>query len=161
MAKGIELSRGGVAIVDDEDFADLNKYSWTFDGRYAVRFKGTRSEQKKIYMHREIVVVPNGKMVDHKDGNKLNNRKANLRICTATDNLRNKGRVVYRNRGSSKYKGVSWYKRDHKWMAQLRVKGKHIHLGYFDNEEQAAIAYDSAAKKHFGEFANINFTELD
>ncbi len=105
-------------------------------------------------MHRFILDAPDGAVVDHINGNALDNRRANLRLCTPTENAYNKRK---RPGTVSQYKGVSWDSRNQRWMSQLTFKNRHLFLGRFDDEQEAARAYDVAARKHFGEFANLNF----
>lgn len=138
------------AKVDDEDFDKLSIYHWLIhDGTYACRMIGKR----RIYMHREIMNAPRGKVVDHRNRDGLDNRKENLRLGSQSQNLGNsKSR-----RGSSKYKGVSWYARTQRWQAHLMKDGKSIGLGYFMVEEDAAKAYDAKAREVFGEYARTNF----
>ena len=106
-------------------------------------------------MHREIMNAPEGLVVDHINRNGLDNRKVNLRLATAMQNVWNSKRNV--NTDSSKYKGVSWDKNKHKWRASIGIDRKTKHLGYFEDEKMAAKAYDKAAKEHRGEFAVLNF----
>lgn len=104
-------------------------------------------------MHRIIVDAPAGMVVDHINHDALDNRRANLRVCTQSQNLGNQIRKL----GSSKYKGVSWHKAAQKWHARIQKNDAHVSLGLFDSETDAARAYDSAAREHFGEFALCNF----
>ena len=106
-------------------------------------------------MHREIMHAPKGMVVDHIDGNSLNNRRSNLRLCTVSQNHQNRRRTY----GSSKYKGAWWDKRRNKWVAAITFKGKYIYLGFFDNEIDAGKAYDRKAAELFGEFAYLNFPD--
>ena len=94
--------------------------------------------------------------VDHINGNPLDNRKSNLRICTNAENQRNKG--VYKNNKSG-YKGVHWFKRDKKWQAQIKHNNKSIHIGLYEDKEEAARAYDKKAKELHGNFKNLNFPD--
>lgn len=94
--------------------------------------------------------IPEGYFIDHIDGNKLNNRLENLRLATYTENNRN----ARSRSGKSKYKGVYWFKRDSCWQAQIQVNGVKYHIGYFDDEEEAAKAYETVAKEIHGDFFN-------
>lgn len=154
----ISLNRGYYTFVDDEDYPLLSQMSWYEHRGYAVRTEKVNGKKKMVYMHRLIMRPPSGMIVDHKDGNKLNNRRSNLRICTRAENNRNVRKIKSRKRAKifSKYKGVYWVKRSGKWAAQIRVDGKQRHLGYFDCEHDAAQMYNRAAKKYFGEFASLN-----
>ncbi len=92
-------------------------------------------------------------VLDHINRDRVDNRTDNLREATASENSQNQS--MYKNNKSG-FKGVSWFKRDKKWVAQIKIDGKKKHLGYFDCKVEAAIAYNEAAIKHHGEFANIN-----
>lgn len=159
--KKVPLTQGQFALVDDEDYEWLMQWKWfamkTPHGFVAVRNRGSWDEPgtATIYMHREIMETAQGMEVDHIDHNKLNDQRYNLRNCSALQNKCNK-RSYY---GTSKYKGVSWNKKANKWMSRIASKGEHIHLGYYDDEEEAARVYDEAAKELFGEFAELNFPE--
>ncbi len=156
--KTIPLTQGKCAIVDDEDYEQLNQWKWiacksrnTFYAAKSAKINGYWSTKK---MHHFILPsIPKGSMVDHKNRNGLDNRKNNLRICSIAQNTRNRKTPPH----SSKYKGVCWEGRRKAWRAYITIKGKFIHIGYFNKEERAAIAYDKAAKTLFGEFAYTNF----
>lgn len=155
--KEIKLKHGKVAFVDDEDFERLNKYSWReiFDGWnwYAVRNSTINKKAKTFLMHREVMNCQDPKIyIDHIDHDGLNNIKSNLRECSPSQNKMN---VI--GRGSSEFLGVNWHKTQKGWQARIQVNKKQIYLGVFKTENEAAIAYDNAAKTHFGEFANLNF----
>ena len=156
----IRLTQGKYAIVDDEYFDRLNGFKWCAHKNrktyYAVRnSKRQKGRRTFICMHREILGLKtsDGKDTDHINGNGLDNRRVNLRPCTPSQNQHNRRSFC----GTSKYKGVSWHKRDKKWQAYIRLNGKLIHLGLFDSEIEAARAYDIKAKELFGEFAHLNF----
>lgn len=157
--KIIWLTKGQFTLVDDEDFERLNKWKW-YAHKGTSTFYACRRENvayKKyvsISMHRYLLGLSDSKtMADHKDGNGLNNQRANLRGATRSQNAANS-----RNRkdGSSKYKGVSWTVRDKRWAANIDLNSVRISLGYFINEADAAIAYNEAAIKYHGQFAKIN-----
>lgn len=162
MAKTIPLTRGTTAIVDDEDFAWLSRWKWHCNAQgYAVRTVA-RSERvggvtKKIRMHRELISVPVGFEVDHINGDRLDNRKCNLRVCTRLENQRNQRPSKVGK--SSRYKGVFWHRQRNKWSAQISMRDKSTHIGVFATEEEAAWAYDDAARYYFGEFACLNFPD--
>jgi len=154
--KEILLTRGHVAVIDDEDYELLSEYRWvTLEPRpgifYAVTyFKRADGKWRSRYMHR--ILCPGGQVVDHIDHNGLNNTRKNLRAATYSQNLGNMY-VLLPNK-ASRYKGVG---RDGgRWKGRIRVSGKLIHLGLYDDEIDAAKAYDVAAHKYFGEFARTN-----
>jgi len=155
--KTISLSRGKVALIDDEDLEKVTQHNWNLERArkglcyYAVSALNGR----KLCMHRLIIEAPDGKDVHHINHNGLDNRKANLLICTRTDNVRNKRPSQH----SSKYKGVSWCKRVSRWQAKIQLEEKHYHLGYFNSEMRAAKVYDRNAKVLLGPFAYLNFGE--
>ena len=152
----IPLTRGKFAVVDAEDYPRLSRYTWFAEGTdkncYAVR----KANGKSIKMHREIMHAPDHLVVDHINHDGLCNRKENLRLCTFAENCRNTRRTAG---ATSKYKGVHWYKANKKWAAAIRFDNKTYHLGYFDNECDAARAYDEAAKKYHGDFATLNLQD--
>jgi len=158
----IPLTQGKYAIVDPKDFTRLNKHKWHANKAkntyYAIRRVHVGYKKwKHIQMHREILRPPSHLFVDHINHNGLDNRNANLRTATAMQNSYN--RIHFRKNPSSKYKGVSWNKHKNKWSVQIRYDGRSKFIGFFDNEIEAAKAYDKEAKKHQGEFAVLNFKE--
>lgn len=158
--KQIQLSQGRVALVDDEDFEKLNQYKWCANKirktYYATTYWGIKKSGSygHLTMHRLILNITDGKiLIDHRDNNGLNNQKKNLRIATTSQNAMNSGA---NKSGTSKYKGVSRASRGESWQARISKGGKHEYLGYFSNENDAAIAYNKAAIQLHGEFANPN-----
>ncbi len=156
----IKLTQGKVALVDDEDFEAVSQFKWyatVKDGRiyYACRKTTINGQRIIIHMHRLLMGLDKGcaKVIDHIDGNGLNNQKCNLRICTIQQNCQN--RKSQKN-NTSGYKGVSFDKQYLKWKARICAKDKRTVIGYYVNKEQAALAYNEAAKKHYGEFASLN-----
>jgi len=153
----IPLTRGAVAIVDDDDYEKLSKYKWYYIGMgYAARCLCANGKHTALYMHKCIIPAPSGYEVDHINQNKLDNRKENLRACTRTQNLGN--RTPYAN-NTSGYKGVSWNRNERKWIVQIGIYGKRIRVGEFADKKEAAKAYNKAAIEWFGEFACINNVE--
>jgi hypothetical protein len=150
----IPLTQGQVALVDDRDYRRLSAFKWYAHkgkGRfYAARREGGKSPGF-IHMHRMILPASRLLVIDHINGNPLDNRRRNLRACTFQQNLVNSPA----RGGSSVYKGVSKHRK--KWQLQLRKGGKLQYLGLFASEVQAAKRYDDAAKEAWGEFAWLNF----
>lgn len=157
--KQIPLSQGKFALVDDDDYDYLMQWKWHYTHYgYAARGQHGAGEKKKwvtriVYMHRELMNTPKGVFIDHADRNKLNNQKENLRVCTRHENNRN---VSKPRNNTSGYKGVFWHKRNGKWIAALTFNRKGIHLGCFTDIHEAARAYNAAALKYHGEYAQLN-----
>lgn len=158
--KRIPLTQNKFALVDDADFQKINQHKWSASKRintyYALRYiGGGRKRPRFCLMHRDILGLQkgDGKHTDHIDGNGLDNQRSNLRVCTQQQNAFNQRA----QRGSSRFKGVHWFKRCRIWQANIRHEYRTIHLGYFKNEVDAAEAYDRAAKRLFGNFARLNF----
>lgn len=158
--KTIRLTKGFVALVDDEDFVNITKYKWRVCGErnnnpHAIcsTIQNKNTKQKTFYMHRLIMKAERAQIVDHENRNGLDNQKHNLRFATHSQNMAN--RKSHKN-SSSKYKGVSFHKRDNVFCSQIQHEKKVIHLGNFKNEIEAAIAYNDAATKYHGKFAILN-----
>lgn len=166
--KKLRLSTGKITLVDDEDYELLRKYAWDADEKGYARRSANRhnadgkpsGKRRTIRMHRVIMGVSDAGrhiQVDHINGDKLDNRRANLRLCDSTQNKQNSRK--YSGEFTSTFKGVSWHKQAKKWRSELRVNRELHFLGLFTDEGEAALAYDSAAKQNFGEFAYLNFPE--
>jgi hypothetical protein len=154
LVKQIELSHGKFALVDDDDFERINQNKWKFNNRgYAVRLTHQNKKWKTHSMHRVILNAEDGQIVDHKNGDRLDNRKENLRIASPSQNCWNSKLCINNTSG---YKGVSLEKKTGKWNARIHINNKKIHLGAFENKHDAARMYNFWAIDLFGEFAQLN-----
>ena len=160
--KEIFLTQGKVAIVDDADYERVNQYKWCAHKKHSGLFYAVRQSPKEnggqtlISMSRFILELELGdkRQADHQNHITLDNRRSNLRICTNQRN--NMNRKANKNT-TSRFKGVSWSKRDKKWYAFIHIAEKTKYLGGFVIEELAALAYDMVAIREHGEFAQLNF----
>ena len=159
--KKIPVSNGeAFALVDDEDYDRLIKYPWyisrTIKYKRAITclcfYENGKARKFSSPMHRFVMNTPRGMETDHINGDTLDNRKSNLRVCTKSQNMANR-KVA----GVSKYLGVCWHKATKKWTAAIRKNNKSYNLGIFENEKDAALAYDKMARELHGEFARPNF----
>lgn len=153
----ITFNCGKKGKIDKSDYGYLKQFKWHLRNGYANRNYRVNRKQIHVSMHREIMNAPKGLFVDHINGDKLDNRRSNLRLCNNAQNQWN----TYKPKGKSRYKGVIWQKKDdHKnggfWVGRIWVYGRAIFLGRFENEVDAALAYNKAALKYHGEFARIN-----
>jgi hypothetical protein len=176
-AEWIPLSKGHYALIDAADYEWLSGWRWTWrpsgsirtGSGYAFRTRSAAERTRGVFpvsvqMHREIMNVtaqPNVQ-VDHINHDGLDNRRSNLRLATGSQQLQNARK---RNGTSSSYKGVYLFRQRKnrgkaytwtRWTAMIKANGKKISLGYFESEEDAARAYNEAAKRYFGEFAHLN-----
>jgi len=127
------------------------------DGGWYCPPDGRRRRRRTIlHIHRLITGAPKGMDIDHINGNPLDNRKSNLRICTHTENMRNRGA---NKNNTSGYKGVGWHKKGKKWGATIKHNYKSVYIGLYEDKEEAARAYDKKAKELHGEFAYLNFPD--
>ena len=145
------------AVVDPEDYQKLSQYDWQFFEKNTRCYAAVFCDGGILYMHRFIMNASKGQIIDHRNNEGLDNRKANLRFATISQNNYNKKPVTKNN--TSRFRGVQKKKGRNKYHASIGCNGKHIYLGTFYNEEDAARAYDEAAKKYYGEFAILNFEE--
>jgi len=154
MTKLIPLTQDKFAIVDAEDYDHLMQWKWALATKgYAQRCYHDKAAKRSrtLFMHRYIMNASEGEVCDHIDGNKLNNSKNNLRLCTRSQN----GFNSRPNKGLS-HKGIYWCKKSEKWRAQIIFQGASICLGAHQNKIEALRAYDEAALKYGGEFALTN-----
>ena len=155
----IILARGEQVKVDDKDYEFLNQWKWHKSSKgYAVhRFHYPSSYKtpisKTVLMHRVLTFAKDGIQVDHINGDKLDNRKENLRLCNNSQNHMNKG---VQSNSTTGYKGVSFEKSIGRYRAYLNLNGKRYNLKTWETPEEAALAYNEKAKELFGEFACLN-----
>mgnify|MGYP001275661755 CR=1 FL=1 len=156
--KEIQLTNGGVALVDDEDFGEINCFKWFAHKEHGViyawrhQYNGHR-KYGAMKMHRQIMKAKTGEILDHADSNGLNNQKSNLRFCSNSQNLCN---ARIRNNNTSGFKGVSYHRQNKRWRATINKDGKQVSLGCYGTPGEAALAYNRKATELFGEFARPN-----
>jgi HNH endonuclease len=161
--KKIKLTQGKFALVDDEDFDELNKFKWYAGSHYKENclyaLRRDNKIRKTILMHREIMQTPKGMVTDHIDHNGLNNQKINLRVCSHAQNIMNSAKSI---EGTSKYKGVSVKDmgKNKYYRGRIFLNGKEVVKTFPytpEGEIMAAQFYNEQAKIHYGQFANLNF----
>jgi hypothetical protein len=160
----IRARAGHLFLIDAEDWPRISEFKWSVSSDGGKRmYVSTRIEGKKTYLHRMILKAPYSQTVDHRNGDPLDNRKANLRLATHQQNMFNCGkRSTYKGKPTASiFKGVTWDRSRGRHMAQIMKNGINHYLGRFMDERSAAIAYDYAALEMFGEFAQTNFTYED
>ena len=143
------LTRGYITLASPED-AHFLTGKW----RAVPKGRTVYVRLENLYLHRLILDITANLHGDHINGNALDNRRSNLRPATRHENMRN---AAPHRDGTSLYHGVSWVKMANYWRAQIYVDGKQKNLGNWTTQEKAALAYDTAARTHFGEFARLNF----
>ena len=157
--KKIQLTQGRAALVDDEDYEWLNQWKWTTIKRkknyHAHRKIWVNGKRRSVYMHRQILGLDFGdkRQGDHANSDGLDCQRLNIRICTHAQNCMNRRK---QKNTSSRFKGVVWRKASQRWCARITINQKYYHLGNFQFEKDAAIVYNDAAVKYFGEFAKLN-----
>lgn len=149
----IPLTSGRHAIIDADDYEKVYDYKWSSSNAYAESKTFYYRDSGATKMHRLITDAPAGKEVDHINGNRSDNRKSNLRICSARENHKNKFKKAL---AASLFKGVCFDKGRNQWVASISCDYKKIFLGRYDCELDAATAYNFAAIKYHGEYANFN-----
>lgn len=154
-ARYISLTQGLFAVVDAADFEWLKKHRWYTTGSGGVHYAGRKEHGASLRMHREIMRPPKGMVVHHINSNGLDNRRANLCVCTQADNTR----FIGPRHGSSRFKGVWFDRANNKWCAGITIGHTTINLGRFESEVEAAKARDRKAFELWGPFAYLNFPE--
>jgi hypothetical protein len=150
----IQLTQGKIATIDSVDLFLVDGYNWYFNKGYArTNISDGAGGQKSIKLHRLIMSAPDGMQVDHINLDKLDNRRGNLRLATASQNQRNRGAYATNTSG---YKGVVWHKGANKWRARIVCSGKKHSLGLYESKELAYAAYCDAARELHGEFARAS-----
>lgn len=147
----LPLHGGSAALIDDEDYERCSRYAWH---RHNRGYAHAQVDGKKVLLHRFVMNAVPGVKVDHRNRNKLDCQKANLRPATQAENTRNSGPKHWNTSG---YKGVSWSKTKRKWQVQICIEGKQTYVGRYDDIVEAAMAYDAKAREQYGEFAFVNF----
>lgn len=159
----VPVGRDHFALVDAADYQRVGLLRWhLLRGHNGKLYAYTGLGRNCVYMHRLIAGTPRGYETDHENGDGLDNRRSNLRPATPSQNRGNMGkpRRPDGSAHSSQYKGVIWDKARGKWLARICRYGVTKNLGRYDDEAEAARAYDAAAVEHFGEFARLNFPEV-
>jgi hypothetical protein len=152
MTDRITTASGLIVLVDDGDFALVEQYKWYADRRTYTTYVTGGIDGARVYLHRFIMCPAQGIEVDHINRNGLDNRRANLRLCTHSQNMANA-----RMRTGTGYRGAYADPANNRFRAEIKVDGRRIRLGSFRTAEAAARAYDEAAADAFGEFATLNF----
>lgn len=153
----IDLTQNQVALIDKDDFDRVSKHNWCTNKNCNMYYAVTKINGKQVSMHRFILNYPDG-IIDHRNLNGLHNTKGNLRVITHQENIINSPKNLKMG-CTSRYKGVSWNKRDAIWQTRIKYNGKTICIGNHKIEEVAANHYDAAAVLLFGDIAWLNFPE--
>lgn len=149
------LGDGRFALIDAADAPRVLVHRWY---RASAGYAEGKINGRRVLMHRFVLEAPAGRQIDHVNGYRLDNRRANLRFSTQGENTQNQ---CAQARGRSRFKGVvwsgDWHRGQRPWVARIKADGRRLLVGYFLTEEEAARAYDDAAREHFGSFACVNF----
>ena len=142
-------------LIDSVDFNKISSYSWYLRPYYRskTKFKVATATKPIIYMHRLIMNCPDELVIDHINGNALDNRKRNLRVCSVSNNAKNRSK---NKNNTSGHTGVHWCKKNNKWKSRIRCDKKSYHLGFYTNVLDAAKAYNKKSLELFKEFSNLN-----
>ena len=157
--KEIKLTQGQVALVDDDDYERVAAHPWWPASRsmpYPMTEMKVGGKTRTVRLSRFIMRAQVEMVVDHINHDPLDNRKVNLRICTNSENMRNR---IKHQRATSKYKGVYMHTQAQVWVAQIQCDSRRHYLGLYDDEVDAALAYDRKARELHGDFALLNFPE--
>lgn len=153
--KEIKLTQNQIALIDDDDLEKVSNHNWYSHKRTNKFYAESTINKKHIHLHRFILGVNDSNIIiDHIDGNSLNNQKSNLRLCSFAENQMNK--KPYKNAPISNIKGISFISATKKWRAQIQSSKKKIYIGVFDDYKNAALAYNNKAIELHGNFANLN-----
>jgi HNH endonuclease len=151
MSAILPLTNGEYTLIDGEDYEELAQLTWQrLSSGYVAHAVELDGRTVHFLLHLMVFGAPDGVLVDHRNGDKLDNRKENLREATPRQNCQNRAPV-----GGRRYKGIFPFRG--RWKARIKLDGQNIYLGIFELEEEAAYAYDCAARRLFGEFARLNF----
>lgn len=147
------------AIIDQSDYKIVSKYKWYLSSGYATAHeKQIKGVRPSVFMHRLVRKTPDGLFTDHINRNKLDNRKSNLRVCLAYQNMANVSKLKVKNKIHSNFRGVCWDA--NRWLASVKSNNKLYKIGRFKSELHAAMARDIAAKDLQKEFTFLNFKEV-
>lgn len=156
----IHLSCGNVCLVSTVDVPLVSSHYWfSSAGGSGNRYIHANIAGKRVKMHRILLGAPSHLEVDHRNGDRFDNRRQNLRLATRLQNARNHKKSC-RADTTSTFNGVSFHPKKNKWQARFRIEGKQRHIGYFSNEIVAAMEWDRVALEQWGEFARLNFPEV-
>lgn len=146
----LTLTNGGICLIDDEDYEKIKHLGWHINSMNYVCSGGGNGTMERNYLHRFIMKPKRNEVVDHINGNKLDNRKCNLRVTSQGKNT--SSRTKNNKNNTSGYRGVYWHKAGNKWMASIEFNRKQIYLGLYDTKTEAARAFNEKARELFGDY---------